>query len=90
MVRAPKGLLHAKWLPAELPSLLTLARHPLRLAHRYVLSFVSLNQFMTQRGYGFFIGCLYIMVVGLAMNVLLCAYVANSFKNNRFDHVSAN
>lgn len=54
-----------------------------------MISFVGLNQFMTQRGYTFFIICLYVMVVGLAMNVLLCLYVANSFKNNRFDHVSA-
>jgi hypothetical protein len=58
-------------------------------AHRYVISFVGLNQFMTQRGYMFFIICLYVMVGGLAMNVLLCFYVANSFKNNQFDHVSA-
>ena len=42
---------------------------------------------MMERGYTFFLGCMYIMVLGVAVNVALSVWVARSFQNNRFDHV---
>ena len=52
-----------------------------------VISFVQLNQFMSARGYTFFVTCLYIMIGGLVADIALCLYVGYAFKNNRFDHV---
>ena len=52
-----------------------------------MLNFISLSQFMSYRGYTFFLVCFYIMVAGLFFNVILCLYVGNSFRNSRFDHV---
>jgi hypothetical protein len=50
-------------------------------------SFIQLNYFMSVRGYTFFLICMYILAVALAANVGLCVWVANSFKNNSFNHV---
>jgi hypothetical protein len=52
-----------------------------------VFSFLQLNDFMSARGYSFFLACLYIMAAGLAMNVGLCIWVSKSFAENRFDRV---
>ena len=52
-----------------------------------VFSFIQLNAFMSGRGYTFFVACLYIMAVALAVNVALCAWVSRSFQQNKFDHV---
>jgi len=37
-----------------------------------IVSFIQLNEFMTFRGYTFFLACFYIMVVGTIFVVLLC------------------
>jgi hypothetical protein len=50
-------------------------------------NFISLNQFMMERGYTFFLACLYLLVTLLLVNLALAVWVANSFKNNTFRHV---
>lgn len=52
-----------------------------------IVSFVQLNQFMTFRGYTFFLVLFYLMVIGTIFVVLLCYMVGKSFQNNRFDYV---
>lgn len=51
------------------------------------MSLVNLNQFVAARGYTFFLGMLYVMVVGLLVAVALSIWVALQFQANRFDHV---
>lgn len=52
-----------------------------------IVSVISLNDFMSARGFSFFLACLYTFVALLALTVGLCVWVAWSFKNKRFDHV---
>ncbi|KAJ9530284.1 hypothetical protein QJQ45_023567, partial [Haematococcus lacustris] len=52
-----------------------------------VVSLVNLNQFLAARGYLFFLGLMYSMVVGLLVAIILSVWVGHMFKNNRFDHV---
>jgi hypothetical protein len=52
-----------------------------------IFSFVQLDNFISTRGYTFFLVCLYILAAAQAANVALCVWVANSFKNNSFNHV---
>ncbi len=58
-------------------------------AHRWwqAFSFIQLNYFMSVRGYTFFLICMYVLAVALFVNLGLCVWVSNSFKNNKFDHV---
>mmetsp|Transcript_29309 Transcript_29309/g.64857 ORF Transcript_29309/g.64857 Transcript_29309/m.64857 type:complete len:2212 (+) Transcript_29309:218-6853(+) len=51
------------------------------------ISLIQLNDFMSARGTSFFLACLYIFVVLLAMNVALCLWVAWSFCQNQFNQV---
>ncbi|KAJ9530074.1 hypothetical protein QJQ45_023353, partial [Haematococcus lacustris] len=50
-------------------------------------SFLSLNYFMSARGYTFFLACMYILAVCLFANLALCIWVSHSFQQNKFDHV---
>lgn len=47
---------------------------------------VNLNQFLAARGYTFFIAAMYVMAFGLLVAIGLCAWVSNSFRNNRCAH----
>ncbi len=42
---------------------------------------------MSIRGYTFFLGCFYIMVVLLAFVCGLCVWVGRAFRSNTFTHV---
>ncbi|KAJ9529821.1 hypothetical protein QJQ45_022220 [Haematococcus lacustris] len=50
-------------------------------------SFISLNYFMSARGYTFFLACMYSMAFCLWANLALCIWVSRSFQQNKFDHV---
>jgi NADH:ubiquinone oxidoreductase subunit K len=52
-----------------------------------VFSFIQLNQFMSARGYMFFLICLYIFAAAVFTNLGLCVWVSRAFQNNKFDHV---
>jgi hypothetical protein len=52
-----------------------------------VLSFVQLNGFLSVRGLDFFLAILYIFVSLLMFTLVLCIWVAWSFKNKQFDYV---
>lgn len=53
----------------------------------YVVNFIQLEQFIHDRGQGFFLAFFYIFVVLLFAVVGICVWVAWSFKNKRFDSV---
>ncbi len=52
-----------------------------------IVSFLGLNQFYSTRGYTFFLGSLYIMIVLLVFVLGLCVWVGQAFKENRFSYV---
>lgn len=52
-----------------------------------VFSFISLTQFLSARGYTFFLALMYIMAVALVANVGLCWWVARSFSDGQFSYV---
>jgi hypothetical protein len=52
-----------------------------------IVNFIQLNQFMSARGYSFFLGCFYALVIGVVISVVISAWVGWSFQANRFDHV---
>ncbi len=60
--------------------------HAVRRAWR-VFSFISLNDFMAARGYSLFLGLMYVMAVGVVINVALCTWVGLAFASGKFDHV---
>jgi hypothetical protein len=45
-----------------------------------IISFVQLNDFMSARGYTFFIACLYLLMGGLVMSVAISVWVGHSFQ----------
>jgi preprotein translocase subunit SecG len=57
--------------------------------HRWwqVLDIIQLNMFMSARGITFFLVFFYIFVALLFFTLILCAWVAWSFKNQQFDYV---
>ncbi len=52
-----------------------------------MLSFSGLNQFLSIRGYAFYLGLLYIMIVLLVFVCGLCVWVGRAFRDNTFSHV---
>ncbi len=52
-----------------------------------IISFVGLNQFLSIRGYAFYLGCLYIMIILLVFVCALCVWVGRAFRDNTFSHV---
>ena len=54
--------------------------YPDRLRWWYIISFVGLNNFMSDRGLTFFLVCLYIFVFLLLMTAALCVWVAYSVR----------
>jgi hypothetical protein len=52
-----------------------------------IMNFIQLNQFMTARGYSFFLACFYVLFIGLLVSVAVSIWVGISFQSNRFEYV---
>ena len=52
-----------------------------------VIDVIQLSAFLSARGVTFFVAVLYTFVALLAFTLVLCVWIAWSFKNQQFDYV---